>query len=68
MALTCGPARKITQVVYIPGTCAAGQYGLAGNCSSTANYANRRTLQLLNPTWASYSTIAYVDGGAVAEL
>ena len=57
-------------VVYIPGTCAAGVYGLkaAGNCSSTANYANRRTLQLLNPTWASYySTIAYVDGGATSS-
>ncbi len=57
-------------VVYIPGTCAAGQYGLkaAGNCSTTSNYANRRTLQLLNPTWASYySTIAYVDGGATSS-
>ena len=57
-------------VVYIPGTCAAGQYGLkaAGNCSSTANYTQRRLLATLNPTWAPYyNTIAYVDGGANAS-
>ena len=57
-------------VVYVPGTCAAGQYGLkaAGPCSSTANYTQRRLLAQLNPTWAPYySTIAYVDGGATSS-
>jgi outer membrane receptor protein involved in Fe transport len=38
--------------VFIPGNCSAGQFGLtvAGPCSSTANYNNRRPLFLANPT------------------
>src|ERR1019366_9063736 len=45
-------------VQYIPGTCAAGQYGLtaAGPCSSTAtaNYLARRLFTSINPTAGQY--------------
>jgi hypothetical protein len=62
-------SRELNLDQYIPGNCAAGQYGLtkAGACSSTAaaNIAARRTLTLLNPvTGPAYSTIAYLDAGA----
>jgi hypothetical protein len=58
--------------IYIPGNCAAGQYGLtaAGPCSSTsgANYQARRLLTLSNPaTGIYYSSIDEMDDGAVAR-
>lgn len=64
--------RELNPQVYIPGTCAAGQYGLtaAGNCSSTsaANTAARRLLTILNPAAGpAYSTIAFVDGGSTSS-
>jgi hypothetical protein len=63
---------ELNPEIYIPGACAAGQYGLtaAGPCSSTSanNTAARRKLTLLNPTWGpSYSTMAWVDGGATSS-
>jgi len=65
-------SRELNLDKYIPGTCAAGQYGLtaAGPCSSTSanNTAARRLLTLANPTWGpSYSTIAYLDAGATSS-
>ena len=65
-------SRELDPQVYIPGTCAPGQYGLtaAGPCSNTsgANTAARRQLTLLNPAWGPwYSTIAYLDAGATSS-
>jgi len=44
--------QQINPAVYIPGTCAAGQYGLTapGPCSTTANTLFRRVLSLINPS------------------
>jgi hypothetical protein len=50
--------------VYIPGTCAAGQYGLTapGACSTVANLNQRRVLSLENPALGQYySTFGTVD-------
>jgi hypothetical protein len=54
--------------VYIPGTCAAGQYGLtaAGPCSnnSAVNTRARRLLTLQNPTQGQYyGSVAQTFGG-----
>ena len=65
-------SRELNPQIYIPGNCAAGQYGLtaAGPCSSTsaANTAARRALTILNPAVGpSYSTVAYLDAGATSS-
>jgi hypothetical protein len=55
---------------YIPGNCAAGQYGLtaAGACSTTSNTNFRRRYYLLNPTLgAAYASVNTMDDGAVAH-
>ncbi|HET9830621.1 MAG TPA: hypothetical protein VFP91_02880, partial [Vicinamibacterales bacterium] len=54
--------------VYIPGNCAAGQYGLtaAGPCSnsSAANLTARRLLTLANPAEGKYfGSVAQTTGG-----
>src|SRR5439155_1778034 len=53
--------------VYIPGTCAAGQYGLTapGPCSTTGNSQQRRLLTLLSPSQGPYynSIVTLDDGG-----
>jgi len=54
--------------VYIPGNCAAGQYGLTapGPCSNTSavNTRARRTLTLANPTEGQYyGSVAQTYGG-----
>jgi hypothetical protein len=56
--------------VYIPGNCAAGQYGLtvAGPCSNTANVNARRVLNLANPVAAqAISNLTAYDSGATAN-
>jgi hypothetical protein len=56
--------------VYIPGTCAAGQYGLTapGPCSTTANVNARRVLNLVNPVAAAaISNLTAYDDGATAN-
>ena len=56
--------------IYIPGNCAAGQYGLTapGLCSTTSNTNQRRLLYLQNPVAGSfYSDIYQADDGANAE-
>ena len=56
--------------VYIPGNCAAGQYGLTapGPCFITSNTPFRRRLHLANPTLgAAYASINTMDDGAVAH-
>jgi len=58
--------------VYIPGNCAAGQYGLtaAGPCSnsSAANLTARRALTLANPAEGKYfGSVAQTTGGTGAR-
>ena len=56
--------------IFIPGNCAAGQYGLtqAGACSQTSNTNQRRLLYLQNPVAGGfYSDIYQADDGANAE-
>src|SRR5205823_12623286 len=60
-------AVELNPALYIPGNCAAGQYGLvsAGPCSSLSNINIRRILNLANP--AAAAPLGYVtqfdDGG-----
>jgi hypothetical protein len=61
---------EINPAVYIPGNCAAGQFGLtaAGPCSSTSNTNQRRVLSIANPVLgAGYASINLMDDGAVAH-
>lgn len=58
-------AVELNPGVYIPGTCAAGQYGLTapGPCTSSTNINQRRALNLARPgTQLGYLTM-YDDGG-----
>ncbi|HEY6342563.1 MAG TPA: carboxypeptidase regulatory-like domain-containing protein [Bryobacteraceae bacterium] len=62
--------QELNPIVYIPGPCSAGQYGLtaAGPCSSTANYSARRTLTLQNPAQgAFYAGIEQLNDGGTAS-
>jgi len=56
--------------VFIPGNCAAGQYGLTapGPCSTTANLTQRRLLTLQNPAQGAYynSIVTLDDGGTTS--
>ena len=55
--------------VYIPGNCAAGQYGLtaAGPCSSLTNTNARKALTLLNPAQGPFiNNVTNMDDGATA--
>jgi len=56
--------------VYIPGNCAAGQYGLTapGPCSTSGNVAARRVLTLANPTQGPYyGAVSVIDDGATGS-
>jgi hypothetical protein len=60
----------INAATYIPGTCAAGQYGLtaAGPCSTTANTNFRRPLYIQNPAQGQYyGVIHQLDTGSTAS-
>jgi hypothetical protein len=55
---------------YIPGTCAAGQYGLTapGPCSTLANEGARKALTILNPKQGIYySSVANVNDGSTSS-
>jgi hypothetical protein len=55
--------------VYIPGNCAAGQYGLtaAGPCSSLTNTNARKALTLINPSQGAFlNNVTNMDDGATA--
>jgi hypothetical protein len=56
---------NMNPAVYIPGQCAAGQYGLKspGACSTTANQNFRRPLYLANPAQGQY----YAGNGIVDD-
>ncbi len=61
---------EINPAVYIPGTCAAGQYGLtaAGTCSTTKNTQARRFLNQINPSQGKYfSNMNFADEGISAN-
>ena len=63
-------AEERDPAMYIPGNCAAGQYGLtvAGPCSTTNNTNQRRLFYLANPaTGTYYASIDTMDDGAVAR-
>jgi len=63
---------ELNPALYIPGTCAAGQYGLtaAGACSTTSNTGQRRILGLLNPNAPNGNTLGSIteidDGGTLS--
>ena len=62
--------RELNPAVYIPGNCAAGQYGLkkAGPCSTTSNTQARRQFTLLNPAQGPYyGTVELLDDGGTAS-
>jgi hypothetical protein len=58
---------QLNPAVYIPGNCAAGEYGLraAGPCSSTANTNQRRRAFLANPQEGQYLGVVdqFATGG-----
>ena len=55
---------------FIPGNCAAGQYGLTapGPCSTAGNVAARRVLTLLNPSQGPYyGAVSVIDDGGTGS-
>lgn len=63
-------AREIDPAVYIPGNCAAGQYGLtaAGACSTLANVNQRRVFYLANPAQGQLlGSVSMLDDGGNAN-
>ncbi len=62
--------QELNPAVYIPGNCAAGQYGLTapGPCSTTSNTQARHLLTLLNPSQGPYyNGLEYLDDGGTAS-
>jgi hypothetical protein len=62
--------QELNPAVYVPGNCAAGQYGLkaAGLCSTTANTQARRTFTQLNPSQGPfYGTVENLDDHGTAS-
>jgi hypothetical protein len=63
--------RELNPAVYVPGNCAAGQYGLTapGPCSTASNTQPRRLLTQLNPTQGPlYGNLEYLDDGGTASF
>ena len=60
---------SVDPAIFIPGTCAAGQYGLRapGPCSSTANTNFRRALYLQNPALGNFGGIGIADDGGTGS-
>ena len=61
---------QLNPAVFIPGTCAAGQYGLtaAGACSTAANQNFRRVFSLAGyPGASSYSYVDTFDDGGTSS-
>jgi hypothetical protein len=58
-------AVELNPAIYVPGTCAAGQFGLTapGPCTSGANVNQRRVLNLTNPQIPLGYLTQYDDGG-----
>ena len=62
--------QDLNPAVYVPGNCAAGQYGLkvAGPCSTLGNEQARRLLTQLNPSQGPYyGSLEYLDDGGTAS-
>ena len=68
---------QVNPAVYIPGTCAAGQYGLTapGACSTTANQNYRRRIRAQRdypgtcylPAASSYGYVDTFDDGGTSS-
>lgn len=62
--------QEMNPAVFVPGACAAGQYGLkaAGPCSQVGNTQARRFLTQLNPAQGPYyGQLEYLDDGGTAS-
>jgi hypothetical protein len=62
--------QELNPAIYVPGSCAAGQYGLTapGLCSTVGNTQARRLLTQLNPSQGPYySTLESLDDGGTAS-
>lgn len=62
--------QELNPAVYVPGNCAAGQFGLraAGPCSTTGTTQARRLFTQLNPSQGPfYGTVESLDDGGTAS-
>jgi hypothetical protein len=62
--------QELNPAIFVPGTCAAGQYGLktAGPCSTLSNEPQRRLLTMLNPSQGPYyGSLEYLDDGGTGS-
>jgi hypothetical protein len=62
--------QELNPAIYVPGTCAAGQYGLTapGACSTVANTQARRRLTQLNPSQGPlYGAMELLDDGGTGS-
>jgi hypothetical protein len=59
-------AVELNPAIYVPGNCAAGQYGLTapGPCTQAGNITQRRVLYLANPQGSPLGTITQYDDGS----
>jgi hypothetical protein len=56
---------EVNPAIYVPGNCAAGQYGLTGPglCTQSSNINQRRVLNLAHPNAPPLSYLTQVDDG-----
>jgi hypothetical protein len=62
--------RELNPGTYVPGTCTAGQYGLAaaGPCTQASNVTQRRLLTQLNPSQGPlFGNLEFLDDGGTAS-